>query len=220
MRERYTVADEAIEVLQKKIAKRYKNCQKQLFPADFDELNIITEIEKLFSVLDNDTRDVLSELAFVVYEEAVEEAIEFLAEKGGDKSNTPIIPSFSFDEATSLVYRVLDEPNDVTKYSYTSEVYRKRDRLSEALRTKNELSYEWKRSASLWSSMVTQYADIVTDEAVMTAYRDCGIKYVRYISQRDVKVCGKCDELDNMVFPIDEAPEKLHWRCRCYYIPA
>ena len=70
---------------------------------------------------------------------------------------------------------------------------------------------------SLWSQQTAQYADIVTDAAVIQAFVDAGISKVRWITQEDEKVCKTCRERNGKVYPITELPEKPHWRCRCYF---
>lgn len=215
MKERYTTTDEAIEVLQKKLVKRFRRAKSKIKLAEFDRIDVITEVEKLYTVLDNDFRNNMFELALLIYDESISEASEYGYEKvSGEK-----ISSKSKKEIKNLVSVILDTPDSVTKYAYSTELYRKRDRLSEALETRSDTAYEWKRAMSLWNQMVTQYADIVTDKVVIETYKECGVKEVQWVSQQDGKVCEKCGELDGNIYPIDKAPGKQHWRCRCYYIP-
>ncbi len=150
------------------------------------------------------------ELAFAIYEEIGEEVSRY-----GYKD----IGKISAKAKKTLVETVLSSPNSVTKYEYENEVLRKRDRLSEALRTRSDVNSDWRRAVSLWSNMTAQYADIVTDETALRAYKDAGVEYVMWVTQEDEKVCEICKPLDGEIFPINEAPDKRHWHCRCYLVP-
>lgn len=229
MKERYTTTDEAIEVLQKKLVKRFRRAKSKIRLAEFDRIDVITEVEKLYTVLDNDFRENMLELALLIYDESIAEASEYGYEKissagsssksAKSSSESAKNSSKSKKEIKNLISVILDTPDSITKYAYSTELYRKRDRLSEALETRSDTAYEWKRAMSLWAQMVTQYADIVTDNVVIETYKECGVKEVRWVTQQDGKVCKKCDELGGNVYPIDKAPGKQHWKCRCYYIP-
>lgn len=150
------------------------------------------------------------ELAFAIYEEIGEEVSRY-----GYKD----IGKISAKVKKTLAETVLSSPNSVTKYEYENEVLRKRDRLSEALRTRSDVNSEWRRAVSLWLNMTAQYADIVTDETALRAYKDAGVEYVMWVTQEDEKVCEICKPLDGEIFPINETPDKQHWHCRCYLAP-
>lgn len=115
---------------------------------------------------------------------------------------------------------IFDEPNPVTMYSYSSEVLRKKERLKEALLTNVDRTLEWKKAISFWTNMTAQYADIITDEALLKSFYDAGVKNVRWITRDDEIVCKYCNKRKNKVYSIGNAPPKEHWHCRCYYVPA
>ena len=46
----------------------------------------------------------------------------------------------------------------------------------------------------------------VYNQAAIDKYKEADIKQVRYLTARDEKTCSTCGNLDNQVFPIDEAP--------------
>lgn len=210
MQERYITTDRAIEILRKKTIRRFEKAKSSIRLAKFDELHVIKTVATLYKNLDSDLRDTMLELAFAIYEEIGEEVSRY-----GYKD----IGKISAKAKKALVETVLSSPNSVTKYEYENEVLRKRDRLSEALRTRSDVNSEWRRAVSLWSNMTAQYADIVTDETVLRAYKDAGVEYVMWVTQEDEKVCEICKPLDGEIFPINEAPDKQHWHCRCYLVP-
>lgn len=104
-------------------------------------------------------------------------------------------------------------------YIYSNEVLRKRDRLEEALLTGEDNYTEMRKALSYWHSMTAQYADNITDMAVLKSFKDAGVKKVKWVTQEDEKVCGKCEPKDGNVYSIDSVPPKEHWRCRCYFVP-
>ena len=68
--------------------------------------------------------------------------------------------------------------------------------------------------------MTATYADLVADEATLQAFKDAGVKRVRWRTEEDEKVCKYCRPLDGKVFDIDKVPPKQHWGCRCWFEPA
>ena len=94
------------------------------------------------------------------------------------------------------VLDMLEEYDPVTMYLFTPEAERKRDRTAEAiLSTPNK------------------------DEATLQAFRDNGVKKVRWVTAEDEKVCDVCQKRDGKIYPIDKLPPKPHYRCRCTYEP-
>ena len=199
MKERYTTTDKSIKILRKKIVRRWNDAKADARLTRFDELTVISAVDELYKRLDSDFRDSMLELAIAIYEEAEESGSERPTKK--------------------YLNKLLSKSDPVTKYAYTSEALRKRDRLKEALETRSDTAYEWRKAMSFWANMAAQYADCITDEVTLKAYRDAGVKYVMWVTQRDEKVCEDCRPRNGTVYPIDEAPPKKHWHCRCYYIP-
>lgn len=113
---------------------------------------------------------------------------------------------------------MLSEPDPVTLYSFDAETERKAYRLEEALEVTDDRNAEIDRALRYWSLQLAQYAINATDYALVQAYMDAGIEEVRWITQRDEKVCKECRPRDGKVYPIDEVPVK-HMRCRCLLIP-
>lgn len=117
---------------------------------------------------------------------------------------------------------LLSEPDAVTLFAWDAETLRKRDRAEESIDASSgssEKQRELYKAMRYWARQAQQYTEIVSDGATMRAYRDAGVKKVRWNTERDGKVCDECGALDGEIFPIDKAPKKTHWRCRCYYTP-
>lgn len=110
----------------------------------------------------------------------------------------------------------------MTKYVFAHEFDRKRARTFETVvaSKRNDLAKELKQAMYNLSVQTTQYADEVTDYAVLQGYIDSGIEKVRWISEQDGRVCATCRGRDGKVYDVHKVPEKPHIRCRCYLLPA
>lgn len=124
-------------------------------------------------------------------------------------------------KADAYLEELLSEPNPVTQVAYDAEVYRKRDRAEEAVNAtagKRAKQVEMDRQARYWSRMTGWYSDIVCEGANRQALKDAGTGLVRWVTQKDEKVCSECRDLDGQVFPVDQVPD-THRNCRCYVVP-
>lgn len=106
----------------------------------------------------------------------------------------------------------------VTKYIFDTETDRKRARAFEALASSKNVS-EVDKALRLFHAQVKQWADEVTDEAIMDAYMANGIEKVKWKTEEDSRVCRECGERNNEVYAIDSVPDKPHINCRCYLLP-
>lgn len=213
----YEISDKASRLLNRKAIRRFATAKQKAVQLKFDELNVIEICKDLYAKLDEDNRKAFRDLAILAYNQA---------DPHGDEGDE------MFD--LWLLDQVLDRPHEVTHYTYTHEVDRKRERLAEAVNSvptpgkakitihgkapkATTKTMEFQRALRLWARMTAEYADIVTDEATLKAYKDAGVKFVKWNSEHDSKVCEKCAARDGKIYPIDEAPPKEHWNCRCYY---
>lgn len=118
-----------------------------------------------------------------------------------------------------FVLAILDRYDPITKYVFKHEVERKKARLYESIMASSTKAEEVNTGLRYWSKMCSQYAIEITDEATIQAYKDDGIKKVRWITQEDTRVCEICLSRQNEIYDIDNIPPKPHWNCRCYLIP-
>ena len=198
----YRHSDEAIKRLQTLIGRMYQNFSHKL--PGWDELNVIQvkeDVDGLYEQMDH-----------VVRRELVRIARE--AKKDTDGSGVGM----------NLVWLavLLTQFSPVTNYKYSSEWLRKRDRTTEGLMSSvgnSQLGRQLlKRSMNVTFRQIRQYCDIVTDEARLAAFQQMGVTRVRWVTQRDGKVCAVCKPRDNHTYNIDAVPPK-HPNCRCYLIP-
>lgn len=199
----YVLTDRKIKFLNYRAVGWFADAKQEMRKLPFDELNIFQIVNNLYRELDLDNYTIFTDLAILSYQQA---------EPHGD-----IMPDMNWVSALLLAY------DPVTKYVYQHEVERKRARLAEALiavgKAQCQQNEEWRRGLSLWAQQTAQYADIVTDAAMIKAFADSGITKLRWVTQEDEKVCKICRERDGKVYPITDLPDKPHWHCRCYWAP-
>ena len=184
----------------------------------FDELGA-PRITKL-------TTDMLKRLLkdnLKAYIEIAEQASEEAADDVKGVSGIAVKP-LKTDE--DYVNGILEEYNPVTGYLYYSEAERKRARLAEALIAavlfglRAEYHKELVKFANLWHTQTLQYGETVVDKTRLDTFKKNGIKRVRWVSEKDNRVCEVCKERDGKIYPIDDIPTKPHYRCRCWIMPA
>lgn len=182
----------------------------------FDELNaprVSTLTKAMLKRLLKSNKSAFLKIA----KRASEEAAEDVKEKG-----LPIIP---FVVTGAYVDSILKEYNPVTGYLYAAEADRKRSRLAEAILTaiainsRSEYRKQLKRFADLWHTQTKQYAETMVDETRKRALKANGIKYVKWVTEKDDRVCEECKKRDGKIYQIDKIPTKPHYRCRCWIEP-
>ena len=111
---------------------------------------------------------------------------------------------------------ILRTPSKVMKYSYDSEVVRKRDRLIEAVIATSGNVAEIDKAMRYWVQMTGWFAVEVADAAVAQARKDTKIRRVVWRAEHDEKTCSTCHHLDGRIFNINAVPPKPHPGCRCW----
>lgn len=190
----YEMSDRAAALLNRKAVRRFELAKQRCNFLHIDELNVIKVITQLYKDLAADNEKAFLSLAVMVYEDA----------QGKKKPDKKWLASIL--ESYDPVYLVV----------YTNEVDRKRDRLIEGVMASSSKTKEFKRGLSLWSRLTAHEADRITDEAALKAYRDTGVKRVRWRTEEDEKVCGVCADRDRKIYPISSVSAKPHINCRCW----
>ena len=195
----YRLSDAATALLNRRATKRFEDAKDKAAKDGFDELSVLSVTRELYDQLEADNRQVYLELAQERYQEA---------EPHGEEP-----PDLAWLLALLAAY------NAVTKYQYTNEVERKRQYTAEGINSSTAKVTEFRRGLHYWADLTSTYADIVTDESTLKAYRDAGVKKVKWITAGDEKVCETCRERNGKVYSINSIPPKPHRRCRCVYEP-
>lgn len=191
----YGYTDKAIAYIDKQLIEGFSRLKSLV---SFDELNVMQEVNVLYSSIVVMIREVYLRLANSVYKDALR------------RSSLRSLDEQWLDE-------ILTGYDPVSKYVFTSEVDRKCARLIEAVLASSTKSQEIDAAMRSMSLMAHVYAVRVTDEAVLDAYRDDDEDLVRWVAEKDEKTCSVCFRRDGKIYDIDELPSKPHINCRCQF---
>lgn len=192
----YDLTDKAIDILNRRAVKRFEDAKDEAAQNGFDELNVLEVTRTLYDQLRKDNQDVFLELAQEQYQETKPHG----------------------EEPPDLVWllALLAAYNAVTKVIYDNDVDRKRQYTAEGINSSTAKVTEFRRGLHYWADLTATYGDIVTDESTLKAYRDAGVKKVKWHTVLDGKECETCKERDGKIYPINAVPPKTHKRCRCW----
>ena len=100
------------------------------------------------------------------------------------------------------LYELLTEADEVTKYSYSNELDRTRQRCFEGLvavtsaefAVKSNINDVIRTSMKHYSRMLRQETITLANKSAVKAMKDEGSKRVKWITQKDGNVCDRCKE--------------------------
>ena len=206
MRKAYRLADEAAAKITKRLHREFQKNRLALF----DEANMLsmrkhvtTLYEKSEKIIKKEFLAILSPLYREIHEEALALGFDGKPE--------------DLDEG--WIEEFFEEYNPVTKYVFKNEMVRKKSRLFESLVASTDRFGSYKTAENLLKRQVAQYAIELEDAVTKKAFGDAGVEKVMWVTEQDHRTCGVCSELDGAVFPLEEAPPKQHYQCRCYLVP-
>jgi SPP1 gp7 family putative phage head morphogenesis protein len=191
----YKQADKVAEYLTKQYVRefgKYRNIMS------FDAANVIKKSKKLYEWLDKVTREAYIMLARMVYSAYAD-----------DDDDLPEV----------WLSGLLDDYDPVTKYVYTNEWERKRQRFAESVISSTDKPFDYGMALRLLTQQGSQYTITVADRAQFDAFKKNGIKKVMWDSENDTRVCHECHSRHRKVYAIDKVPPKPHYGCRCHLIP-
>ena len=189
----YELTDIAIENIRKELIRDFSKLKSLL---SYDELNVMSATKAVYSKIDLYVRQMFLQLMQAVYKKVTKRTCPY---------------NYAWLESFLLEY------DEVSKYVYANEFERKRDRLAEALIASSKKNEEIDAALRYLSFMLTAYAVRVTDQVVLTAYRDMGIDAVRWKAEKDNKTCTICKHRNGHIYDIEQIPPKPHLNCRCEY---
>lgn len=188
----YEYTDKVIAYIDKQLTERYSRLKSLV---SFDELNVLEEVNTLYREI-----NVIVRKSFVLLADKVYNSTK--------KTNLG-----SIDE--QWVDALLNGYDPVSKYVFEHEMDRRCARLMEAVIASDSKAQEIDSALRGMSFMCRLYADRITDEATMKAYNDDGEDYVRWVSEKDEKVCSVCRKRDGKIYETDNVPKDPHPNCRC-----
>ena len=187
----YTLADKVIAYLTKRYIKLFGKVRGMAF----DEMNVISVSHEIYDTALVETKREMVRLSKKVY---------------GKYKEADNFDSEGFVLALMLAY------DPTTKYIYQNEVDRKRARFVEGVLSSDFPMEEVKASQRLWIAMNKVFADEVTFQTMIKAYKDSGVKRVRWVTSPDERRCPVCGAMHGRVYHIDKVPSKPHRNCRCW----
>ena len=169
----------------------------------------------MYDGMDTDNRTKFKELWAARY---IEMLLYLLAKE-------TLLPSEdAIDEMAEMhITKLLSEPNEVTHYTYDTEVYRKRDRAKEAINAvagKVLKQIEMDKHLRYWNRQTVWYTDLASQDAEVQAFKDAGIDRVQRHEMDDDKVCETCKKADGEVYDVDKIPPLPHPGCRRWFTAA
>ena len=172
----------------------------------FDELNILRTVTKVYDESVKLAKKRYKSIYLDAYLAAAEEMHRKLKEPDDDILNDWLLD-------------MLEDYDAVTHYRFNDETERKKPRTAEALIATKVDSREVERALRLYTLQIVSYADRSVLDGRIQAFKDAGVKKVKWVTYGDDRVCHDCHELNGKIFDIDKAPDRLHWRCRCWLQP-
>ena len=209
---------EHLDTLLEKAKKKLRTEFNRLGSLGFDELNVVNTkkvTKELFGRLLSDNEKMYQKVADKAYSKAKAKAQE--VGYGEDIKKKTLSSEWLVDALAAY--------NFVTGYVYAREAERKMLRMNEQILTSREYGSRelyndsLRKTANLWWTQTAQYGIAVVDKAALQAYKDMGVKKVRWKSVIDGRECKVCRERDNKIYETSKVPEKTHYRCRCYLEP-
>jgi SPP1 gp7 family putative phage head morphogenesis protein len=197
-------ADRALMVMLNAMSREFQNLSTEI---GFDEMNVMEtrkQVNAMYERMDRVIRREYRGVARKAYMDAGAEAGR---------------PDSAFD-AEKFVAGMLRAYDPVSDFVYEREWTRKRDRLFESIiateRGNQEMRRNLKRGLDVLANQVRQYADNITAQARVTAFKRAGADVLVWITEDDEKVCKVCRPRHEQFYPIEMLPEyPAHWHCRC-----
>lgn len=181
---------------------------------NFDELNVMKQVDSMYSDIDKQVRKKLKELWLARFMEVIALLIaDGFISKAPDED---VIEDLLEMHLAGL----LKEPNDVTHYIYAHEVLRKRDRAKEAILsvpTKAQKQITLDKHLRYLLQQVQWYADFTSQDAEEVAYEEANVKRVQRHEMKDDRVCAVCRAADGEIYDVDKIPPLPHPACRRWF---
>lgn len=202
----YANADSAIRAMNRQNLKAFN----RLKLAKWDEISVIQQVSAVYDESVRMAKRKYLEVAYDAFLQAMTEA----------GISATVASGMAMDEITTdWILDMMEEVDPVTLYAFLPETERKKQRLTEALAAASNRNAEVDKALRYWTVQVGQYADNSVYRARLDAFRIAGIEYVRWVTQKDERVCTDCDSLDERIIPIDSVPPPQHIHCRCVLVP-
>ena len=220
----FKIRDKIVKAYLKKILRRFKRLN-QGFILGFDEINVLSAVNETYEDVVNASVEALKKIARQTYRWVCDDDFPmdmWLAETTG-LSRSEIIDRMLSSTLDPWVAEFLQQFDPVTHYKWYDEADRKRTRAYEAImscQTSAERKKQIKIATKYWARQFEQTADDVVVEVLKKAYEDNEVKYVKWYTMMDKRVCSDCRSRNGKIYPIaSEKLRPLHYNCRCWWLP-
>lgn len=196
----FKIRDKIVKAYLKMILRRFKRLNQGMV-VGFDEINVLSAVNTTYEDVINMSVDALKKIAKQTYFWVCDD-------------------DFEADLWLSGFLQLYDP---VTHYKWYDEADRKRSRAYEAImscQTSAERKKQIEVALKAWAKQFEQTADDVVVAVVKKAYEDNGIKYVKWVTKKDKRVCPDCHKRNGKIYPITSPDlHPLHYNCRCWWMP-
>ena len=212
------------------IVRAFNSLNREFQALAFDELNagkaykvVSGKVEKTYKKIYDELIDILILLSLYYFEDSCDTVVEvkgnkikyYIGKKDGFRKEK------TFD-AEDFVKKYILKDNKVVKYVFKNEYERKLARSIETIlmsEDKTDLKKEIDKALKYWNRQAKQAGDNIAMESYIEGIRASGYSYVKWVTQKDIKVCSECAERDGKIFEIDKIFIPLHYNCRCNLVP-
>lgn len=204
-----------MKTLNKATLRRLERTKSKLSILGFDEVNVLREVDSMYSYMEKDARRIYRKLY-------VDRYAEMYLPLTGKKKLTDREIDVIEEMSEMYVDKLLSEPNESTHYTFTLETIRKRDRAKESIlsrKIKIQKQMALQAAIRFWAQQAGFYVDFVSQAAEVQAMKDAGVKRVQRHERNDDKVCSVCKKADGEIYDIDKIPPLTHLRCRRWFTP-
>lgn len=212
------------------IVRTFNSLNREFQALAFDELNaskgyktVTQKVTAAYKKCYDELIDILILLALHYFEDSCENVISVKGDKikyfVGKRDGFRKEKTFN---AREFVESYVKKDNRIVKYIFNNEYDRKVARTIETIlmsENKADLKKELDKALRYWNRQAKQGGDNVSMESYVEGLKAMGISRVKWITQRDVKVCPECEERDGKIFEIDKIIIPLHYNCRCNIVP-
>ena len=202
----FDYADKAIRDMNKRNLRAFDGLKL----LKFDELNVLRSVSKVY---DDSVR--IAKLRYLAI--AIEAYMAALIECGIAEKKARKRAEQNIDE--DWILDMLEDYDLLTLYSFNKETERKKQRTVEAILATHDKNEIVDRALRFWTLQVSQYADNAVVYSTIKAFKDAGIEKVRWVTEKDDRVCHVCHERDGKIYTLSELPPIPHWHCRCVIVP-
>ena len=220
----FKIRDKIVKAYLKMILRRFKRLNQGMV-LGFDEINVLSAVNTAYEDVINMSVEALKKIAKQTYRWVCDDdfPIEMWMAETTGMSRAEAIDYVLSRTIDPLVAEFLQGFDPVTHYKWYDEADRKRSRAYEAImscRTAAERKKQIAIATKYWAKQFEQTADDVVVAVVKKAYEDNGIKYVKWVTKKDKRVCPDCQKRNGKIYPITSPDlQPLHYNCRCWWMP-